>query len=174
MESDTLPIVSLEVTVPRIVFATGTSSTGQGETLPIQHQYTDEDEEQVRLVPIGGQRQDIAGETSAHMIHAIRFRLFRMQVLAQGQRLLLQILRPWRKPIAESQGKENAPTAEHGQAYISAVSALSVEFRRRNNAAEKTLPEMAGQGIRAGLNHVIIYLDSEGTPSSYNIDGAQG
>ncbi len=157
MQSGTAHIVNLEVTVPRIAFATG---KGQEAHDP------DDDEEQVYLTPVGTQQQLSTGEISTHMIHTIRFRLFRIQLPALGRPLLFQVLRRWHKPV------DGGPARRDERLYVSDAATFSVEFLPQSDASEKVSLQATGQAMHPGLNHIIIYLDNEGTPSSYTIDGA--
>jgi hypothetical protein len=157
MQSDTTHIVNLEVTVPRIVFATG---KGHEAHAP------DDDEEQVHLRPVGTQQQLSTGEISAHMIHAIRFRLFRTQLPALGRPLLFQVLRRWHKPVDGNLVRRDK------RLYVSDTVTFSVEFLPQSDTSEKASLQATRQAIHPGLNYIIIYLNDEGTPSSYTIDGA--
>ncbi|GAC1379613.1 MAG: hypothetical protein NVS4B7_20070 [Ktedonobacteraceae bacterium] len=172
MKSKTPFSVNLEVTVPRIAFAASKSPGEQRETRPVGS--TSEDEEQVRLSSIGEQQQIISSETSAHIIHAIRFHMFRLQFTLVGRPLLLQVLRRWKKPTKEDQRKENTSIEDYERLYTTAASAFTVEFRSQSDTDEKMPSGRGGQALWPGLNHIIIYLDTEGTPSNYSIDGAQG
>ncbi len=157
MQSDTTHIVNLEVTVPRIVFATGKGHEAH---------YPDDDEEQVHLTPVGAQQQLSTGETSAYMIHAIRFRLFRTQLPALGRPLLFQVLRRWHKSVDGSLARGDE------RLYVSNTVIFSVEFLPQSDASENASLQATRQAIHPGLNHIIIYLNDEGIPSSYTIDGA--
>ncbi len=156
MQSDTTHIVNLEATVPRIVFARGKGHEAH---------YPDDDEEQVYLTPVGTQQQLSTGETSIHMIHAIRFRLFRTQLPALGRPLLFQVLRRWHKSVDGSLARSDE------RLYVSDTVIFSVEFLPQSDASEKASLQATRQAIHPGLNHIIIYLNDEGTPSSYTIDG---
>ena len=163
MQSDTTYIVNLEVTVPRIVFATGKSHEAQ---------YTNDDEEQVYLMPVGDQQQPGTAETSVHMIHTIRFRLFRIQLPALGRPLLFQVLRRWHKSADVGQGKKNISQERDQRLYVTDAATFSVEFRSQSDTSEKTSSQATAQAIHPGLNQVIIYLNHERVPGSYTIDGA--
>ena len=79
MESDsnTPPVINLEVTVPRIVFSKGKDYSGPMAALTTRQQSESEEEEQVRLLAIGikqgREQQPGITEVSTRMIHNMRF-----------------------------------------------------------------------------------------------------
>ena len=178
MQSDTTHIVNLEVTVPRIVFATPQNRSEQREVSSIQQENEVEETEQVRLLPIPlGRQQTTASqqrreqqvsssESSVHMIHSMRFRMFSMKVPASP--FLLQVLRRYWHNHTRNPAKENE------QLYVADTSAFTVEFRHQAEPAGTTsVGQLPGSLLLPGFNHVVIHLDDEGMPSSYSIDGAE-
>lgn len=190
MDSDTPLVVNLEVSVPRIIMPTGWKRSRQGEDLLATGQHSessnDEEVEQVRLSAAGlqqtpspvqqrEQRLISAREVSTRMTHALRFRLFQMTITVpvRGRTFLLQVLRKCSTYIDGERRKRtntNKDDEHSGQFSITDTSAFSVAFRPLDETA--ALPSAASPPI-AGLNQVIIYLDDEGIPVSYSIDGAE-
>src|SRR6266700_6856855 len=94
MDSDASPVVNLEVTVPVLPTSLHRHGPMQGSaTSQYSESIESEEVEQVRLVPIGLQKdpslhqpreQDIR-YVPARMIHALRFRVFHLTVPALGQ-----------------------------------------------------------------------------------------
>jgi hypothetical protein len=50
--------------------------------------------------------------------------------------------------------------------------AFSVEFRSSSEIVETTVA-LSTPTLIPGMNRVVIYLDYEGTPAGYSIDGAE-
>ena len=199
MDSDTPPVVNLEVTVPRILLSTTRTHPGQMESLATKRQgegSEDEDVEQVRLLPVGLQQNTLPyyhkeqhpGDVPMRMIHAIRFRLFRITLPAQGQPFLLQVLRRDGRYSRYDGEKQQDPKNEKvnkaytEQPHLTGVATFSVKFRHLDKSVETataaTTPTSSPDSTSAstlipGLNEVIIYLDDEGTPGNYSIDGAE-
>lgn len=188
MDSDPSPVVNLEVTVP--VLPTGlhrhepmqAPATGQdGES------NESEEAEQVRLIGLQKnsshhQPREQRTATSAaplRMIHSIRFRVFHLTAPAQDQPFLLQVFRRYieytgKKRRKRNQGKENNALAR--SFYMTDAQAFSVEFRPSSEIVETTVAASIPTStptLTPGMNRVVIYLDKEGTPASYSIDGAE-
>jgi hypothetical protein len=188
VDSDASPVVNLEVTVP--VLPAGLHRHGLIQA-PATSRYSESNEgeevEQVRLVAIGLQkdpslhqpREQAIGDVPVRMIHSIRFRVFHLTVPAHGQPFLLQVLRRYneyigKKPRKRNQAKED--NAHARQLYVSDAMAFSVEFRSSSGIGETTVAlstPTSTPTLIPGMNRVVIYLDNEGTPSSYSIDGAE-
>jgi len=184
MDSDAPPVVNLEVTVP--VLPTGLHRHGPMQA-PATRQYSEsiesEEVEQVRLVPIGLQRdpslhqprEQAISDVPARMIHSIRFRVFHLTVPAHGQPFLLQVLRRYNEYIGKKRRKRNQAKEDNAhsrQLYVSDAMAFSVEFRSSSEIVETTVA-LSTPTLIPGMNRVVIYLDNEGIPSGYSIDGAE-
>ena len=184
MDSDAPPVVNLEVTVP--VLPTGLHRHGPMQA-PATSQYSEsiesEEVEQVRLVPIGLQRdpslhqprEQAISDVPARMIHSIRFRVFHLTVPAHGQPFLLQVLRRYNEYIGKKRRKRNLAKEDNAhsrQLYVSDAMTYSVEFRSSSEIVETTVA-LSTPTLIPGMNRVVIYLDNEGTPSGYSIDGAE-
>jgi hypothetical protein len=166
MNTDRELIVNLEVTVPRLI-------------LPIPALDLNElgdEAEQVRLSSIDAQETSVprhydwqpavVGETTASATYAAQqepFRLFSLkQLQTHGQALLLQLLRLWKR-------RDQAPHLPVTQpAHLTEELLFTVEVRQGKASAEG-----ARRTPFPGRNQVIIFLDEEGTPTSYSIDGAE-
>jgi len=184
MDSDAPPVVNLEVTVP--VLPTGLHRHGPMQ-VSATSQYSEsiesEEVEQVRLVPIGLQkdpslhqpRERTIDDVPARMIHSILFRVFHLTVPALGQPFLLQVLRRYNEYIGKKRRKRNLikeDNAHARQLYVTGAMAFSIEFRSSSEIVETTVA-VSTPALIPGLNHVVIYLDNEGTPAGYSIDGAE-
>jgi len=184
MDSDTPLIVNLEVTVPRIVLAASRHRSGQREATPeAQQSSSSESNEAVQLgiLPMKLQQEAlprrpqeqlpaISSEASERMSHAVRFRMFRGIVPAEGRPLLFQVWRWHKGYIGGRRRKRKAAEVDNGHLYVSDTSVFSVEFRHRGEEASFTSTSTT---IMPGVNRVVIYVDDEGTPGSYSIDGAE-
>src|SRR5438105_14157501 len=102
MDSGASPVVNLEVTVP--VLPTGLHRHGpmqESATSQYSESIESEEVEQVRLVPIGLQkdsslhqpRETAIDDVPARITYSILFRVFGLTVPALGQPFLLQVLR---------------------------------------------------------------------------------
>jgi len=154
----------------------------------------DEELEQVRILPLGAQRDapmpqrneqqhDIVGEASPSTAQEERFRTFRVKdVAAQGHALVLQILRRW---TAGSQQRQSKATDDREQTWLSDEVAFTLEFRhtevsqaepggQQPRDAATVTPPGDQATLHPGVNQVLIFLDQEGIPNSYRINGAEG
>ena len=196
MGSDAPLVVKLEVTVPRIVLSALQNRPVQTEQGVGEHNVKSwqsseiEEMEQVRLL-LSEQSQDlshqhqlrelqkgIAGEASSRMIQTMRFRVFRVEIpVIQGQAFLLQIIRWCGKFTGIERRERNTANGGNGQQYVTDELAFSLECRRTGEASTGTAPAVsvstALSALIPGLNRVAIFLDNEGTPCSYSIDGAE-
>jgi hypothetical protein len=201
MGSDTPLVVHLEVTVPRIVLSALRGRPMQKESGKAEQdigswQSVEEDMEQVRLL-LPGQRQDvphqqqhrepqqgITGIASSRMIHTMRFRTFRVGLPArQNQAFLLQIFRrcDWPNRLSRLTGakrrkRNNAgASGDNGQLCVTDELAFSLERRRTEQESAETSSPASSASLMPipGMNRVVIFLDNEGTPCSYSIDGAE-
>lgn len=188
MSSDTPLVVNLEVTVPRIILAKGAphsswSGTATGEQSS-EHSQREDTEEQVRIVPLDqpvSQRSALQQEgtrAEQRMVHAMPFRLFRLKVPDQVQSFLIQVFRQ-RGPYT-STSRPKTPRSNIESLYHSDEMTLSLEIR--HTAEPSSEPERAptepaittpALPIIAGKNRVVIYLNREGTPANYSIDGVE-
>jgi hypothetical protein len=191
MDSDRQQTIHLEVTVPHILFSHRT----QVPNPALEQQTTvhiDEGGEQVRLEPLTHQqeeklprseeRQPSMSESSSHILHSVPFQVFRLSkipVQDQGQEFLCQILRQHSASSRHTSKKLNATSTHTDAEHFSVTDelAFSVEFRHTDtDSATETgsVVEREAASIPVpGLNRIVIYLNSEGTPDSYSIDGAE-
>jgi len=184
-----VPTINLEISVPHIVLPTSRERErlDSGDNIdeaapsmveaPLAGAMEPDEIEQVRILQPGAQRSaaflqrheqpgTIVGTASPHENQKgkRRFRMFHIQDLpAQGQALLLQILRPGRSKTRKSED-QLAPPDEL---------VFSVEFRRLGESSGTSQIEPAPVLV-TGLNRVVIFLDEENIPCSYTIDGAEG
>jgi hypothetical protein len=84
---------------------------------------------------------------------------------AQGEMLLLRVLRQWM--AGKRPGPDN--THQNEQFQRSDEMAFSVEFHHVDEATE--IAHLSD--LQTGLSRVVIFLDEEGKPCSYSIDGAE-
>ena len=162
------PAIKLEVTVPHIVLSlNGHQVENRAEAdqqLP---------SEQLRLLPLGRQSGTTSGQysefTPAPSHDQIgRFCLFRLNnIVAQGGGFLLQILRMY--PISRRQGNRREQV---GQLRLSDNLAFTIEFCRAEDSPGVDQAHNS-RGLVPGLNSVVVYLDAEGKPGSYSIDGVK-
>lgn len=188
MDSDPSPVVNLEVTVPVL-------PTGLHRHEPIQAPATGQDSEsnqseeaeQVRLIGLQQnsslhqprEQRTAIGDVPARMIHSIRFRVFHLTAPAQGQPFLLQVLRRYNEYTGKKRRKRNQVKEHSAHArplYMTDSLAFSVEFRPSSEIIETTVAASTPTStptLTPGVNRVVIYLDNEGTPAGYSIDGAE-
>jgi hypothetical protein len=185
MSSDTPLVVNLEVTVPRIIVATRIPHFGSSEreTRGQDSEGSEKEDvgEQVRLVPLGQwqdtsvqqrsalQQEDI--EAPLRMAHTVRFRLFRLQLPAQAQSFLLQVHR-WRALFRGAE-KRKATSSNHEPFYLSDNMTFSLEYRRSTEPGKTAEESTPTPTVVPGMNKVVIYLNSEGAPESFSIDGTE-
>lgn len=181
MSSNPPVVVNLEVTVPRIIVATGIPHVDSSEKETGEQDSEREDvREQVRLVPLG-QRQDTSVqrrsasqqedlEASLRVAHTVRFRVFRVQLPAQAQSFLLQVHR-WRALFSEAE-KRPAANSSHDPFYLSDKVSFSLEYRRSTEPGKVAEEPTQASKVIPGMNKVVVYLNSEGAPESFSIDGA--
>src|SRR5438105_8565143 len=184
MSSDTPLVVNLEVTVPRIIPAKGPPRPGRSGTATgeqrSEHSQSEDTGEQVCIVPLDqpARQHSIPRQegtlVASHMVHTMPFRLFRLKVPDQAQSFLLQVFRRRNRLISEV-GPRN-PRSDTESLYLSDEMALSIEIRHTGepgsepDRAPTTTPALP---IIGGKNRVVMYLNSEGTPESYSIDGVK-
>ena len=166
MNRDRQLLVNLEVTVPRLILPIPSLDLGA----------TSDEAEQVRLSSIDAQetsalawhdQQPIAvGEAIASATYAAQqepFRLFAIKhIQTYGQALLLQILRLWKRRDQTQRG-----TATEA-AHLTDELLFTVEVRQSESPSEET-----SRTPFPGRKQVIIFLDEEGIPNNYSIDGAE-
>jgi hypothetical protein len=187
LDRDAPQVVNLEITVP--IFPANLHRHEPAQA-PATGQYSEsnesEDVQQVQLVPLGLQQdpslhqrrehQSTPADASVRMIHSILFRIFHLTLPAPGQPFLLQVLRTHNAYIGKKRRKRTQTKAHTGTFYVTDAMAFSVEFRPSGETAETTVTAStptSTPGILPGMNRVIIYLDNEGTPTGYSIDGAE-
>jgi hypothetical protein len=182
MSSDTPLVVNLEVTVPRIIIATGTPHFGLSEKDTREQGNEREDVgEQVRLVSLG-QRQDTSvqqrsasqqedREAPLRMAHTVRFRMFRVKIPAQAQSYLLQVHR-WRTWFSRTE-KRQAVSSKSEPFYLSDKMTFSLEYHHSDEPGRAAQESTQAPTVVPGMNNVVIYLNSEGAPESSSIDGAE-
>ncbi len=184
MDGDASPVVNLEVTVP--VLPTGLHRHGPmnvSATSQYSESIESEEVEQVRLVSIGLQknpslhqpREQAIDDVPVRMIHSILFRVFHLTVPAHGQPFLLQVLRRYNEYIGKKRRKRKQAKEDnaHGrQLYVTDAMAFSIEFCSSSEIVETTVA-VSTPALIPGLNRVVFYLDNEGTPAGYSIDGAE-
>ena len=185
MSSDTPLVVNLEVTVPRIIPAKwpppGRSGTATGEQRS-EHSQSEDVGEQVRIVPLDqpARQHSIPRQegtlVASRMVHTMPFRLFRLKVPDQAQSFLLQVFRRRNRFISEVGPK--TPRSDTESLYLSDEMALSIEIRHAGEPGSEpdrapTEPTTPALPIIGGKNRVVMYLNSEGTPESYSIDGVK-
>ena len=185
MSQDVSLEVSLQVTVPHIVLPSGNTfaSIERGWSGSTEHEVErtpDEDQEQVRVLrlplqsslslPEHNEQQFLTGEAVTYATQrGGLFRLFRFKNLpTQGQKLLLQVLRRWKHGNQPS----STATADRERLWITDELAFSIEFRKIDDTTEKP-PAGRVSVLYAGLNQVVIFLDKDGTPTSYSVNGAE-
>lgn len=158
--------MNLEVTVPRLILSIPSLDLGA----------TSHDAEQIRLSSIDPQaipalaqhdrQSDSPGEAPASAPYAAQrepFRLFAIKhIQTHGQVLLLQIFRLWKRRDQTRRGTITQP------AHLTDELLFTVEVRQSKTPSEGTQPPPF-----PGRNQVIIFLDEEGIPNSYSIDGAE-
>ena len=186
MDSDPLPVVNLEVTVPVL-------PTGLHRHEPIQAPVTRQDSEsneseeaeQVRVIGLQQnssphrprEQRTATGDVPARMIHSIRFRVFHLTMPAQGQPFLLQVLRRYNEHTGKKRRKRNRAKEDNAGSFsMTDALAFSVEFRSSSEIVETPVAPSTPTStptLTPGMNRVVIYLDNEGTPASYSIDGAE-
>lgn len=166
MDRDRQLIVNLEVTVPRLILPIPSLNLSE----------INDEVEQVRLSSIDAQETSALAQhdrLSAAVSEAPAlatytrqqepFRLFSIkQVQMHGQMLLLQLLRLWKR---RDQGQRRTATQP---AHLTDELRFTVEVRQSQAPSEGTR-----RTLLPGCNQVVIFLDEEGIPTHYSIDGAE-
>lgn len=185
--SQGVPEVHLAITVLRLMLidqepvSHSEVDTGQDVDHPAQvdgNQHTVATERiEVQLLTAGTQKQPDSpqGDGSKQLTdaklspfptHTKRFGVFNAKdIPAQGEILLLQVLRQW------TAGNHSRPgnTYQNAQFQRSDEIAFSVEFRHIDEA-----PGIAQlSDLQTGSSRVVIFLDEEGKLCSYSINGAE-
>ena len=168
------PVINLHITVPQIALPL---SKRRRQPAGDQQHST----EQVRIVPLGSDQQhERTGSDMPLTAQKERFHLFQIKdIPAQGRTLLLQILR--RYPVGNQQAQgERSEQSE--QLRLSDELALTIEVRRSSDLFTSSEPSQPSQAehttsispmLVPGLNAVVIFLDENGIPTNYSIDGAK-
>ncbi len=168
------PVINLHITVPQIALPL----SKRRRQLAGDQQHSPE---QVRIVPLGSDQQhERTGSDMPLAVQKERFHLFQIKdIPAQGRTLLLQILR--RYPVGNQQAQgERSEQSE--QLRLSDELALTIEVRRSSDLFTSSEPSEPPQAehttsispmLVPGLNTVVIFLDENGIPTNYSIDGAK-
>ena len=157
------PVIKLEVTVPHIVLSL------RGHQVEAEQQHSSE---RLRILHPGRQSGTPPGQYSEFpaLSHDQkgRFRLFQAKdIVVQGGGFLLQILRLY--PTSRLRGNEEEQV---GQLRLSDNLAFTIEYHHVEDSSGADQVDNA-RGLVPGLNSVVIYLDAEGKPCNYSIDGAR-
>jgi len=162
------PVIKLEVTVPHIALSL------RGNQVEERAEADQQDSsERLRILPLGQQSGTTSGQYSEFapaLSHDQkgRFRLFQVnEIAAHGGGFLLQILRMY---PASRQRRNRAEQV--GQLRSSDNLAFTIEFRHAGDSLEAAQAHSSPK-LMPGLNSVVIYLDAEGKPGNYSIDGAK-
>ena len=162
------PVIKLEVTVPHIALPFSEYQLEGRAQADQQHPL-----ERLRMLPLGQQNGTPSGQYS-EFAPALphdqkeRFRLFQVNdIVAQGGGFLFQILRLY--PASRLQGTRRK---QAGRLRPSDHLAFSIEFRHASDSLEAAQAHSSPK-LRPGLNALVIYLDAEGKPGNYSIDGTK-
>lgn len=168
MKNEAPLIVNLEITVPRIVLSTTKKQSSLAASASGEQS---RETESVQLLSPGAvQPQVVASEGTERMTHAVKFRLFRLGMLEVGKPLLLQVLRRRNEERSLNQRSE-----KNERFSVTDTSAFTLEFQQLDeDPLQATLTgNPQEKPLEAGINRVVVYLDKEGMPASYSIDGAE-
>ncbi len=183
MGSDPPLVVRLEVTVPRIVLPQlhaphePQTHTEQLDRIGAEQERVDgkDDEvgEQIRLLAqelTQFLEQHPVIEATSRLIHTLHFRLLQATVPVQGRVFGLQILRG--RNWFNRHGTRTPERKSGDQMFVADELAFSLEFLppQESSPAVSSTPVTP---ITPGLNQVVIFLDHDGIPVSYSIDGAE-
>ena len=185
--SQSVPKVHLEITVPQLMLANKESmsspavDTEQDVDHPAQdvdNQHTSATEQiEVQLVTPGtqkhpdslpgdGSKQLMDAKLSPLMTHAQRFNTFHARdIPARGEMLLLRVLRQ----CMAGKRPRSGNTDQHEPFQLSDEIAFSVKFLPIDEANK--IAHLSD--LQTGLSRVVIFVDEEGKPCSYSIDGAE-
>ncbi|MGI9060428.1 MAG: hypothetical protein ACR2H5_17830 [Ktedonobacteraceae bacterium] len=183
MGSDAPLVVRLEVTVPRIVLPQlhapqdRQTHAGQLDRAGARQEHVrgkDEEEgEQIRLLTqelTQFREQHPVIEATSRLIHTLRFRLLQATMPVQGRVFGLQILR-WRNWFSQDETR-TASRDSNDSLFVSDELTFSLEFLRPREPS----PAVSSASVTPftpGLNQIVIFLDHDGIPVSYSIDGAE-
>ncbi len=166
MDRDRQLMVNLEVTVPRLILPVPSLDLDATSTEAEQVRLSSIDAQEISALAQHDQQPAPVGEATASATYGARqepFRLFAIKhIQTHGQALLLQILRLWKR-----RNQPRRATATQ-QAHLTDELLFTVEVRQSKTPAEGTR-----RTPYPGRNEVIIFLDEEGIPNSYSIDGAE-
>lgn len=182
MGGDAPLVVRLEVTVPRIVLpqlhalherrthAGPLDRAGAGQ----EHvRGKDEEGEQIRLLAqelTQFREQHPVIEATSRLIHTLRFRLLQATMPVQGRVFGLQILR-WRNWFSHDETR-TASRGSDDSLFVADELTFSLEFLRPQEPSP-AVSSIPVSPFTAGLNQIVIFLDHDGIPVSYSIDGAE-
>lgn len=150
---ESLPAVHVEVTVPRMALPPPPTREPQPARI---------EDAQVRLlyedIQGDGPQSITSTEVTSHASRRSLFQLFHLHPTPVRTRLaLLQVLRPRR-------GRDSEPRARADELT------LLLEVRDRNLARNTALTNIE---LTPGLHTVVVFLDGEGRPQGYSVDGTQ-
>jgi hypothetical protein len=185
--SQGVPEVHLAITVPQLMLIDKASvsqsevDTGQHIDHPAQvagnQQPVATERIEIQLLTIGTQKhpdspQDDSSKQlmdtklSPLTLQTKQFSIFHAKdIPAQGEILLLRVLRQWM--VGNHSRPDN--THQNEQFQRSDEMAFSVEFHHIDEATE--IAHLSD--LQTGSSRVVIFLDEEGKPCSYSIDGAE-
>ncbi|HEV7234659.1 MAG TPA: hypothetical protein VGN15_00675 [Ktedonobacteraceae bacterium] len=183
MGGDAPLVVRLEVTVPRIVLPQlhalheRRTHAGQLDRAGAGQEHVrgkDEEEgEQIRLLAqelTQLREQHPVIEATSRLIHTLRFRLLQATMPIQGRVFGLQILR-WRNWFSHNETRAAARESDDSL-FVADELTFSLEFLR----PQEPSPAVSSAPVTPftpGLNQIVIFLDHDGIPVSYSIDGAE-
>lgn len=173
------PVVNLEITVPTIVLPLSKNRPEHIETSLEENQ--DHSIEQVRLVSPEPQhdtqllREGKQAESVNNVSSHSRFHLFHVKdVPAHGETLLLQI---FLRCKVDRHRRKNKMGRNNDRTWLTDEVAFTVKFLSISSSSEvsQARPDERLQVTRVhpSVQQVIIYVDTEGTPEGYSIDGAE-
>jgi hypothetical protein len=166
MNTERQLIVNLEVTVPSLILPIPSLDLDATSAEAEQVRLSSTDTRETTARAQAGQQPASVGEVTTSATYGAQqepFRLFAIKhIQTHGQALLLQILRHWKR-----RNQARGATATQS-AHLTDELLFTVEVRQSKTPAEGTR-----RTPYPGRNQVIIFLDEEGIPNSYSIDGAE-
>jgi hypothetical protein len=166
MNTERQLIVNLEVTVPRLILPIPSLGLDATSTEAEQVRLSSIDTHETSALAQSDQQPAPVGEATTSATYAAQqepFRLFAIKhIQTHGQALLLEIFRLWKRRNRPRRATAIQP------AHLTDELLFTVEVRRSKTAFEGTRST-----LYPGRNQVIIFLNEEGIPNSYSIDGAE-
>jgi hypothetical protein len=159
-------IVNLEVTVPRLILPIPSLDLDATSAEAEQIHLSSIDEHATSVLARPDEQPASIGEAPASATYATQqepFRLFAIKhIQTHGQVLLLQLLRLWKRRDQTRHATTTQP------AHLTDELTFTVEVRQSEASSEGTR-----ETPFPGHNQVIIFLDEEGMPNGYSIDGTE-